>query len=64
MCLLPRNDATSRQSILQFLRSVRMQKLLWSVDEDQDSVHVLCATMEEEAEMMDTETGHLNKTAV
>ena len=38
-----------------------MQRLLWSVDKDQANVHVLRATMEEKAEMMDKETGHLNK---
>ena len=41
-----------------------MQKLLWSVDEDQDNVHVLCATMEEEAEMMDKGNGASEQTAV
>ena len=64
MCLLPRNDATSGQNILQLLRSVRMQRLLWSVDEDQDNVHVLCATMEEKAEMMGKGNGASEQTAV
>ena len=38
-----------------------MQRLLWSMDENQANVHVLRATMEEKAEIMDKETGHLNK---
>ena len=41
-----------------------MQNMLWSVDKNQDNVHVLRATLAEKVEIMDKKTGHLNKLAV
>jgi hypothetical protein len=41
-----------------------MQSMLWSVDENQNNVHVLRATLAEKEEIVDKKTGHLNKLAV